>query len=82
MKRISRCLLLAWLVASAVATPAAHAVPQETTPPPPPPSSIEPPAPAPTPAAGSTPTPRDPLEEFVPKEKVKADSAVALPVDI
>jgi hypothetical protein len=44
----------------------------------------EPPAP-PAPPAGPAPAgPRspDPLEEFVPHEKVEADSIVAFPVDI
>ena len=43
---------------------------------------------APTPSAAPTPSPapaapgKDPLVEFVPRERVPADSAVAFPVDI
>jgi hypothetical protein len=73
VNRFSRCLLLGWLVSSAVAAPAARVDSQEPPPPASPPPAALPPA---------TPTPKDPLEEFVPKEKVKADSAVAFPVDI
>jgi hypothetical protein len=36
--------------------------------------------PPPPPSPG--PTPRDPLEEFVPHEKLGAESVVAFPVDI
>ncbi len=41
-------------------------------------------APPPTPAEPATAAPRgpDPLDEFVPREKVEADSIVAFPVDI
>jgi hypothetical protein len=34
------------------------------------------------PSAAPTPAPPDPLLEFVPGERLKADSVVALPVDI
>jgi hypothetical protein len=44
-------------------------------------SPPEPAAPSPGPQAPAA-TPRDPLEEFVPSEKLEADSVVALPVDI
>jgi hypothetical protein len=41
-------------------------------------------APPPTPAGPATAGPggRDPLDEFVPHEKVEADSVVAFPVDL
>ena len=41
----------------------------------------EPASPAPAPQTPAAP-PRDPLEEFVPSEKLEADSVVSLPVDI
>ena len=43
-----------------------------------------PPAPPAPPASPASPAPpaHDPLEEFVPHEKLDADSVVALPVDI
>lgn len=41
----------------------------------------EAPAPSPVPSAPAAPA-HDPLEEFVPREKLDADSVVALPVDI
>jgi hypothetical protein len=66
-------LLLGWLVSSAIVAPASRVFPQDPPAPAPPPESPAPPA---------TPAPHDPLEEFVPKEKVKADGAVAFPVDI
>jgi hypothetical protein len=40
------------------------------------------PAPTPTPAATPTLDPEEQLEEFVPSEEVRADQAVAFPVDI
>lgn len=70
MNRVSRVLLSAALLGAAGSAPAARpdqAAPQET------------PAPTTTPAAPATP---DPLLEFVPHERLKADSVVALPVDI
>jgi hypothetical protein len=74
MRRVSRVLLTAALLASAGSAPARpDQAPTEETPPPP--AS----APAATPPAT---TPPDPLQEFVPREKLKADSVVALPVDI
>jgi len=36
----------------------------------------------PTPPPRPAPTPPDPLEEFVPREKLGAESVVAFPVDI
>jgi hypothetical protein len=43
----------------------------------------EPPAPAPPAGpAPAGPSAHDPLEEFVPREKVEADSIVTFPVDI
>jgi hypothetical protein len=47
-----------------------------------PPDSPSPPTSLSPPPAPSTPAPPDPLEEFVPREKVPADSAVSFPVDI
>jgi hypothetical protein len=72
MNRVSRVLLSAALLGAASSAPAARpdqAPPQETPGP----------APAAAPAAPATP---DPLLEFVPRERLKADSVVALPVDI
>lgn len=69
MRRASRVLLTAVLLASAVSAPAARleqAPTAETPPPASPPATAAP----------------DPLQEFVPREKLKADSVVALPVDI
>jgi hypothetical protein len=73
VKRISRGLLFVLLLLSAVVPGARGERPQEA------------PAPAATPATPApapTPTPPDSLDEFVPREKVKADSVVAFPVDI
>ena len=44
--------------------------------------SQAPPAAPPAPPASPAPPAHDPLEEFVPHEKLDADSVVALPVDI
>jgi hypothetical protein len=41
----------------------------------------EPAPPSPAPSVPAAPS-RDPLEEFVPHERLEADSVVALPVDI
>jgi hypothetical protein len=49
----------------------------QAPPEPAPPSETPPPA-----ASPAAPRPHDPLEEFVPHEKLDADSVVALPVDI
>lgn len=72
MNRVSRVLLSAALLGAAASAPAARpeqAPPQET------------PAPKP-PTAPATSASPDPLLEFVPHERLKADSVVALPVDI
>jgi len=72
MNRVSRVLLSAALLGAAGSAPAARpdqAAPQEA------------PVPAPT-TAPATPATPDPLLEFVPHERLKADSVVALPVDI
>jgi len=71
MTRLSRTVFGCLLLAAAASTPANKLGAQEPETPPSPPA-----APAPAPA------PKDPLEEFIPHEKVKADSIVALPVDI
>jgi len=73
MNRVSRVLLSAALLGAAGSAPAARpdqASPQE--------SPVPPPATAPA----ATPATPDPLLEFVPRERLKADSVVALPVDI
>jgi hypothetical protein len=46
-----------------------------------PPEGPEQPPPSP-PAAAPAPPAHDPLEEFVPRDRLEADSVVALPVDI
>jgi hypothetical protein len=50
------------------------------------PATAAPQAPAPSAAPAASPSPaapgKDPLVEFVPKERVPADSAVSFPVDI
>ena len=67
MNRASRVLLTAVLLGAASGAPAARL------------EQAPPAETAPTPA---TPSPADPLQEFVPRERLKADSVVALPVDI
>ena len=71
MNRVSRVLLSAALLGAAGSAPAAR--PDQS------PQGAPVPAPAATPAAPASP---DPLLEFVPRERLKADSVVALPVDI
>jgi hypothetical protein len=71
MKRV--LLVLTLLFVFGVAT-AFHAAEQAT----PPPS----PAAAPTPPAAASPAQPDPLDEFVPRQKLGAESVVSLPVDI
>jgi hypothetical protein len=66
MSRTPRIALTALLLVSAGAAPAR-------------PRGASSPAPAPAPAASPTP---DPLEEFVPHDRVEADSVVAMPVDL
>jgi len=70
MKPLVRSLLLVVLAGAALAAAGDQAK--------------APPSPAPTPEASPGPEPEEvpELEEFVPTEKVKADDAVAFPVDI
>ena len=67
--------LLLLLAAEGGPSPARAQAPPEPAPP-----SQAPPDPAPS--APAAPAPHDPLEEFVPHEKLEADSVVAMPVDI
>jgi hypothetical protein len=69
LKPLVRALVLGLLGAAAIATAGDQAKPA--------PPAATPAAPAATPQS-----PPPPLEEFVPSEKVKADEAVAFPVDI
>ena len=67
MRRTSRVVLTVVLLLTAGAAPARTQATQG--------SQAPPPAPVPSPQP-------DRLEEFVPNERVKADSAVAMPVDL
>ena len=60
----------------AVSTPAGQGEPAPAEP------TTPTPAATPTPVATPTPDPEKQLEEFVPSEEVRADQAVAFPVDI
>jgi len=84
MNALVRKLLLALLAVGAIASagdqaaskPAGQAAPAPAaTPKPTPPAT-------PTPAPTATPDPEKQLEEFVPSEELRADQAVAFPVDI
>jgi hypothetical protein len=72
MTRSLRITLAALLLTLASAAPPSRLDAQES------------PAPPPSPVGPETAPPRkpDPLDEFVPHEKVEADSIVAFPVDI
>jgi len=78
MTRSLRITLAALLLMMASAAPSSRLDAQEA---PPTPAASEPP-PAPAGPATSGPRGRDPLDEFVPHEKVEADSIVAFPVDL
>jgi hypothetical protein len=71
MNRRLRVALAALLLMLASAAPPSRLDAQETP--------VAPPLGPPAPAGPRTP---DPLEEFVPHERVEADSIVAFPVDI
>ena len=78
MNALVRNLLLVLLAVGAIAAAGDQAAPK------PPGQSGSAPAapPTPTPAPSATPDPEKQLEEFVPSEKLRADQAVAFPVDI
>jgi hypothetical protein len=78
MTRSFRIALAALLLMLANAAPSSRLDAQEA--PPTPLASAPPPTPAGPATAG--PGGRDPLDEFVPHEKVEADSVVAFPVDL
>jgi hypothetical protein len=74
-------LLLSCLLLLAAEGGPAFARPQ-AAPEAPPPSPVPSTPPAREATSPATPAPHDPLEEFVPHEKLEADSVVAFPVDI
>jgi hypothetical protein len=76
MKRAFRVVLAVLLLVAAGSAPDGRLLAAQQPPPQEPPAHE---APAPEPVA---PKPPDPLEEFVPHEKVEADSIVSFPVDI
>ena len=84
MNALVRNLLLVLLAVGAIAAAGDQAAPKPSgqtgsapaAPPKPTPAAI------PTPAPSATPDPEKQLEEFVPSEELRADQAVAFPVDI